>query len=66
MKAIDLRNHMTVLKLTVRALAELVEVSPSTVSRWRKGTRRVPGGVARYLELRAQLVGFVDRFTTTS
>ena len=51
----ELRHAMKVLKLTVRGLALLCEVSPSTVSRW-LGGRRVPGAVARYLELRLGLL----------
>lgn len=47
------------LGLTVRALAALAEVSPSTVTRWRKGERPVQGGVARYLELRLRLLSLV-------
>jgi transcriptional regulator with XRE-family HTH domain len=58
MGKIELRDAMKALGLTVRGLAALVEVSPSTVTRWRKGTRRVPGGVARYLELRVKLLNF--------
>lgn len=55
MSKTELRAAMRALHLTVRGLAQLVEVSPSTVTRWRKGTRRVPGGVARYLELRLRV-----------
>ncbi|CAB4136997.1 HTH_XRE domain containing protein [uncultured Caudovirales phage] len=55
----QLCDAMHGLKLTVRSLAKLVEVSPSTVARWRTGRRRVPGAVARYLELKLRLVELI-------
>lgn len=59
MTKVELRDAMKGLGLSVRSLAKLVEVSPSTVNRWRTGRRRVPGAVARYLELRIRLQAIV-------
>ena len=49
MLAAELRAAMKRLKLSLTGAAKLLDVDRSTVIRWRKGDRRIPGPVASYL-----------------